>query len=305
MRQRGREAVAAALGQTRPLVDVLWAKEFDAAALTTPERRAQFDRRLDELAASIADKTVQHYYGRELRRRLREQFGGFTPWQNRAGGAGQGQTRPAGGKFASAQTAGRSFAGGFTGSKRQPFAPAAQGATAALADSALLRPAALALPRREALILQTILNHPWLLDDCAEDIAAIHFEAIPLHQLRDRILSVHSEHFPLDKEGLHNQLNKLGQDGLLAQVEHAITHNSDWNTQPRTSREDVMIGWRHMLALHRKAVELKRELESAEHAFASEQSEENYLRLRDLREQVLSADGVQAAVEGYGKSVSG
>jgi DNA primase len=58
-----------------------------------------------------------------------------------------------------------------------------------------------------------------------------------------------------------------------------------------------------MLALHRKSVELKRELESAEQAFANEQSEDNYLRLRDLREQFLDADGVQAVIEGYGKVI--
>jgi DNA primase len=177
------------------------------------------------------------------------------------------------------------------------------GASASLAESALLRGTAPTLPRREVLILQTLINHPWLLDDFAEEVAQLQFEANSLHFLRDSILTVHSEQNPLDKEALNKQLNKQGQGSVLAQVEHAITHHSDWNTQPHTSHDDVLIGWRHMLALHRKSVELKRELESAEQAFANEQSEDNYLRLRDLREQILNAEGVQAVIEGYGKVI--
>jgi hypothetical protein len=57
--------------------------------------------------------------------------------------------------------------------------------------------------------------------------------------------------------------------------------------------------------MHRKAVELKRELESAEKAFAKEQSEQNYLRLQDLSMQVLSVDGAEAAAESFGARSNG
>ncbi len=308
LRNQGREAVAAALAQTQPLVEVLWAREYDANALTTPERRAEFDKRLNTLAASITDETVRHYYSRELRRRLREQFSGGKQWQSgRAPGPGYGQRGnawPRSQGFAQHQSGGkRATSGGFTGSKRASFTPPT-GASTSLAESALLQGMAPSLPRREVLIMQTLINHPWLLEDFAEEIAQLHFEANSLHILRDSILTAHSEQNPLDKEALNKQLNKQGHENVLAQVEHAITHNSDWNTQPHTSHDDVLIGWRHMLALHRKSVELKRELESAEQAFANEQSEDNYLRLRDLREQILDADGVQAVIEGYGKIIS-
>jgi DNA primase len=161
------------------------------------------------------------------------------------------------------------------------------------------------LPRREALLVLTLLNHPWLLDAFLEEVATIQFEAPALQELRDRILCIYYERNPLDNEGLHNQLERSGHANLLTQVKHAITHNSDWDTQPHTSREDVLTGWRHRLAMHRKAVELKRELESAEKAFALEQSEQNYLRLQDLSMQVLSADGAEASLDGYGANGQG
>lgn len=297
LRLYGAEGVASALGKTRPLVDVLWSKEFHAANLQTPELRALFEKRLDELVATITDNTVRYHYSQELRARRRE----LTWTQRDDGRAGTANARRDG-RF-QPRNPSRKPAGSFTGGKRAGYAPVASGITTSLMESAMVQAAPANLPAREALLIQTLLNHPWLIDDFAEDIATIQFEAGALHRLRDCILLVHSEENPLDKDTLNQQLNVLGQDTLLAQVEHAITHNSDWNTQPRTSRDDVLIGWRHMLALHRKSVELKRELESAERAFALEQSEENYLRMRDLRQQVLlSDDGHQAIAEGYGKN---
>jgi DNA primase len=293
LRLFGAEGVAAALSKTRPLVDVLWSKEFLAANVDTPEQRAAFEKRLDELVATITDSTVRFHYLQELRSRHRE-----LTW-SRPDHAKGATRRETGYQGRQGPRKGGSFP---NANRRSAFAPAATlGATTSLMESALVQAAPARLPAREALILQTILNHPWLLDDFAEDIAAVQFEANPHHRLRDLILSIHSEQNPLDKDTLHKQLNVLGQETLLTQVEHAITHNSDWNTQPRTSREDVLIGWRHMLALHRKSVELKRELETAERAFALEQSEENYLRVRDLRGQVLDYD-VHSAGEGYVKN---
>jgi DNA primase len=299
LRQQGADALARALQAPKPLVDVLWAKELASGTWTTPERRAQLERRLAELIGTIADRTVRQYYDQETRRRLREQFNAYR--QPRPGGAdGFGQRRGQPRPGASGQH--RKSAGGFTGPKRagfQPFADSA--ATASLAGSAMLRAAGNSLPQREALLVITLLNHPWLLDDDLEAVAALHFEAEPLQRLRDCILSVYSQQNPLDKQALHHQLGKLGYHGFLAQVEHAITHNSDWNTQPHASSESVLMGWRHRLALHRKSVELKRELESARRAYEIEQSEENFLKLQDLFNRSWGPVGDETSAENYGK----
>ncbi len=311
LRQQGAEAVARSLQAPQPLVDVLWGKELAAGTWTTPERRAQFEKRLAELIGTIADKTVRQYYDQETRRRLREQFNAYRPrFGNGADSFGQGQRRggvhPGGMARPGGAAQNRKLSGGFTGPKRRGFQPFADtAATASLAGSAMLRAQGNSLPQREALIVITLLNHPWLLDDYLEDSAAIQFEAEPLQRLRDCILSVYSQQNPLDKEALHHQLGKLGYHGLLAQVEHAITHNSDWNTQPHASHDGVLMGWRHRLALHRKSVELKRELEAARRAYEIEQSEENFLKLQDLFKQSWGSDGVEASSENYGKDILG
>ena len=308
LRQQGADALGQALGETRPLVHVLWTKELQAGEWNTPERRAQLETRLRELTSLIEDKTVRLYYEQEMRRRLREQFTPSNNWSERrpsppperqqAGGPAQPFHRRQGGP--AVQRRPQTQTGGFTGPKRAPFQNAQQYTyTQSLVDSPLVRAQPGGLPRREALLILTLLNHPWLIDDFLEDVAAIQFEAPALQALRDRVLCIYYERNPLDNEGLHNQLEQSGHANLLAQVKHAITHNSDWDTQPHTSRDDVLTGWRHRLAMHRKAVELKRELESAEKAYFIEQSEQNSLRLRDLSMQGFDVDGTESNVDGY------
>jgi DNA primase len=292
LRQKGADAVSEALRASRPLVDVLWAKELNAGDWSTPERRAHFEQRLHELIQTIGDRTVRQYYGQEIRRRLREKFSGYRPQAYAA------SNRPRAADRFGERAHQRPLAGGFLGAKRGPVQQFAGAATSALTESALVRTAGGDLPTREALIVVTLLNHPWLLDDDAEEIMAIRLESDVLQRLRDAILTAYSGQNPLDKKALRYQLEKLGYSGLLAQIEHAITHNSDWNTQPDASRDDVLIGWRHRLALHRKS-ELKRELESAERALAIDPSEENFLKLQDLFKQVWSADGTELAADGW------
>jgi DNA primase len=64
--------------------------------------------------------------------------------------------------------------------------------------------------------------------------------------------------------------------------------------------EDVRQWWNHVLALHRKNRTLNKELKEAERALGEELSEQNFARLRDVREQLLALDGTEASIEGFG-----
>jgi DNA primase len=299
LREHGSGAVEDVLRQARPLVDVLWQKEFEAGEWTTPEQRAQFETRVDNLIQGIADRTVRQYYLQDIRQRLRKVFGGYRPDKPAAGQHfSKAGHRRDDRRFTHQGYGKPRLSGGFTGSKNSGYqAIRDRGPSDSLINSRLIRVSRADLTSREALIVQTLLNHPWLLDDVAEEAAAIRLEANVLKRLRDGILTVYSGQNTLDKEALRHQLEKLGFINLLAQLEHAITHDSDWNTQPEASREDVLRGWRHRLALHRKSVELKRELETAYRSYAIDQSDENYLRLQDLKKQILSVDGMEILTE--------
>ncbi|MEO5492930.1 MAG: DNA primase [Sphingomonas sp.] len=70
VRARGPAAFEALLAKPEPLVDRLWAHEYAAEPLDTPEQRAGLKRRLADHAATIADGNVRHEYLAEFRRRV-------------------------------------------------------------------------------------------------------------------------------------------------------------------------------------------------------------------------------------------
>jgi DNA primase len=74
IKQRGAAAMEALLGEARPLVDVLWEHERDAAPLVTPEDKAGLKARLLAHVETITDRDIQALYRRELL----EQYSAFA-----------------------------------------------------------------------------------------------------------------------------------------------------------------------------------------------------------------------------------
>lgn len=85
VRARGPAAFEALLEKPESLVDRLWAYEYAAEPLDTPEQRAGLKRRLMTHAEAIADPDVRHEYQAEFRRRIDDLFArpqrDFTPRQ--------------------------------------------------------------------------------------------------------------------------------------------------------------------------------------------------------------------------------
>jgi len=70
VRAGGRAAMEAVIAEARPLVDVIWAREVEAAPADTPERRAALEARLDAAVEAMTDERVRKAYRSELRDRF-------------------------------------------------------------------------------------------------------------------------------------------------------------------------------------------------------------------------------------------
>ena len=289
---QGAGAFRAFIEKARPLAGVLWAREVEGGDFATPERRAALEDRLAELLRQITSKRVRRHYGENISERLKKLWsGGRTESRPRGAGATRGYS-PRGSDF------GRKPARDFTSNRRwDAFGQGA--ASESLKQSALVRGRS-EVASREAVILHTLLNHPWLAEAHPEEIAAIRFENPALDALRDAMLNLTTGDKPLDSEAFRTQLSRSESGAAVAQVERAITHKSDWFAEPGAAHCDVETGWRHILALHRKSVELGRELEAAERAFQSEESESALERLNDIHRQLSDLDGMEASIEGFG-----
>ncbi len=281
----GRGAFAALLGKPQPLNAVLWAREVAGGDFATPERRAALEDRLAALLREIGDKRVRRHYGEDIAVRLGKLWG-----------EGRQTARQPARKFAR-NSADDARWRGRAGERVPAWEQGA--ASESLKASSLVRGYAQGASR-EALLLRTLLNHAWLLEAYAEEIAAIVFENRNFALLRDVMLNLQTGDKPLDSEALHTQLSRGETGAIVDEVERAITHKSDWFAEPGASTHDAETGWRQILALHRKAVGLKQELEAAERAFQAEETDTAFSRLCDIREQLLTLEGTEAVIEGYG-----
>jgi len=314
----GRAAVEEVIGAARPLADVLWSREHGAGSFATPERRAALEARINELTGGIRDEVVRRYYRQDLGERLRQAFapqgnfgGGFGGNRNFQGRRGdspggfvpRGPFQPGGGR---PQQRGGRNPGAQTGIalSRLPY----QVASPELAASPIMRGQRSAISRREALILQTLINHPWLLHDRLEQIAALELAHPEAHRLRAAIIAAfandhhHSDDAVEQSGRLRADLEAMGLTEQLQRIERSITTKDVWGAQPGAAAEDVLSTWQQLVALHRQWHSLLRELKDAELALGEEPSDANFAWLRDVKARLAEVDGIEALIEGFGAS---
>ena len=157
------------------------------------------------------------------------------------------------------------------------------------------------LPAREALILLAVINHPWLLEDRAEELAELEFRNPDADRLRSALLDA-TAHGSRDAKALAATIAARKLEGVRARVEAALTHASDWPVRADAGPEDVVLWWTHVVTLHRKSRTLNRELKEAERALGTAPSEENLAWLRDVQQRLAALDGAEAEIEGFGVS---
>jgi len=295
-RAGGRDAIAEVLSSARPLADMLWGRETELASWDTPERRAALEARVNQLVRGIGDESVRKYYGQDFQARLRQLL---TPRFDQGRGDRQ--------RFAQGNVRFGNFRDNPRGSGSWPRSrisgrEALPQPSSRLSDSPLVRGFRSGLPPREALILVTVVNHPWLLEHHAEEFADLEFLNPEADLLRRAMLDEAPHAAELAPEGIREALVGRGFGGMLARVEAAITHPSDWPAKTGASPDDVGQWWVHVVTLHRKQRTLNRELKDAERALGEEPTDANLAWLRDVQGRLSALDGTEALIEGFGLS---
>ncbi|MDA9525265.1 DNA primase [Bradyrhizobium sp. CCBAU 11434] len=317
VRSGGRGAMEEVIAAARPLADMLWSRELEGGNFATPERRAALEARIKELSNGIRDEVVRRYYRDEFIERLQRTFspdggrGGFAGRGNFRQGGGGRSFQPRGGQ--ANRFGGQGFGQGFGGGRRGPPGPAPlpsgpyQAASPQLAASPIMRGQRSAISRREALILQCLINHPWLLDDHLEEVAALELAHPEAHKLRAGIIAAfandhhHSPDPGEQAEKMRSDIVKGGFSQLLQRVEGGITTAAVWGAREGAARDDVLATWHQLVALHRQYHSLLRELKDAELALGEDPSEANLAWLRDVKARIGEVDGTEALIEGFGE----
>ena len=293
-RSGGESAVSAVIDAARPLADVLWGREVDAAQpLDTPERKAALERRLREIVKTIADETLRGHYQDDIRARLNVLFGRTS---RQPGGAPSRQNT----RWTPQMRQKR----GMDGRELQGGASVPPQIGASLARSALFGAGQVKAPPREMLILTVMLNHPEILARRAEELGGLDFSGREHQRLRDCLVALAAEPIAGVSE-LAEAVDAAGLGELRRKLDAAATISSPWSISPAAAEVDAEQVLRQALTLHRRHHALHQALRTAELAYADETLDDAaremaFARICDIQGQMAAIDGTEASVEGFG-----
>lgn len=287
IKSQGRGAFAEVIEKARSLSDMVWSFETGGLVPEAPEERAALQARLRERANSIQDSTVRFHYAQAFDEKLKAFFAPLR----QIGREGWRSGRPA---------YGQSGAYGYParGTPRLVVSDT-------LRNSRLLRSGTVAdASPREAAIILTLVNHPVLVEQQFEALAALDCETPVARKVLGDILALAVRHHDISAEDLLSALGVRGHGPALQRMSETLAGQGVWQVAPETALADAETGLSHALALHNKKVQLNRELKAAEAALGEDPSEETFERLRDIKNQITTVDGTEALIEGFG-SLSG
>jgi DNA primase len=269
VRSRGARGMESLMVSARPLADMIWDMETRGRAVDTPERRAAVEKGLLNRARAIADRQVQDYYVRDFRRRLREAFADFSP-------------------VAGARRRGPGAGLGLGGTRRRLASDPLIGTEDGLAEA------------RERVLVTTVLNHPDLLNDIAEEFTGAEIGSHELNSLRQAILDAAVARVGLDAEILARELATLGFGRLVEGLVGPRGRVLDWFARPDAARDDALTGFRHTLELHHRFGVGKAELDACESAVGEDNNQENWARLQAVTLELQKQSAYEERLEDFG-----
>lgn len=256
VRGQGAGAFTQCLKAARPLIDVLWLRERAEQPLDTPERRAAFEARLDALLAQIGNARVRDHYRREVRNRL------FALWRERPS------------------------------PRRTGASPAASKASGPVpAKNGTIPPPS---PRGFAItIALALVNHPFLLDRFAEEVASLELRDKRLAALLSFVTGTIFERDGIARDELLELLEASPHAKLIARIARESAFKRIAFLQPETEREEVETQFADLIFRFRALPALSKELaEGADHL--ADLSEAEFERFAALQQQVASVGNQHA-----------
>ncbi|MDS7597597.1 DNA primase [Agrobacterium tumefaciens] len=293
----GRAPFDRVLSEAKPLAAMIWNRETSSVTFDTPEKRAQLESRLRQIVAVIADETVRRFYQQDMRDRLN---GFFQPRFQQGGNAANTFRRNGG-----AGGSGRGFQRGGQSGRGGAMSAASSTISDRLAQSGLVKGYQTKPSLRESVLAITIVNHPELLLEEYDEIAAIDYENRDLQRLWSAVLTYAAESAAdISRAGLVERLGQQEFEPLLKAMDQQVRNARLWTATEKAALEDAREGYVQALSLHKRTKSLlwqKRELER-EIADATD-NERGTLLVRALAEVQLEIgrmENQEAIIDGFG-----
>lgn len=300
VKQDGRAPFDKVLSEARPLAEMVWLRELGGGTFDTPEKRAELEARMKQVVTVIADENVRRHYQQDVRDRLNaffqpsqggrgERRGGFEPG-NRGGRGGQ------------------SGPGRFGGRAPGPSAGGGGAISDRLARSGLVKGHQDQPALRESVLALTVVNHPQLLQDEYDEIAAIDYEHRDLQKLWSSLLTAAAgAGAGLSREILLQRLEEQGHGGVIKALDQQIRNARLWTATEIAAAEDAREGYRQALSLHKRSkalrrqrIELEREVAEATESDDAERIGQLIGALHQVQLEITRMENQEAIIDGFG-----
>ena len=281
VKAEGPEAFRTVLGEARALSELLWMRETAGGVFDTPERRADLEKTLRELASRIRDESVRFHYQQDMRDRVHAFFGPV-----RGGGQSNRQNQS-------------NDRNGFR-NNRPGQAAGRLAVSESLARSAMVKRAGGIMPLRETVLLVALANHPHLIDENFDHVETLELSHPDLRQLHAAIIDAVAHGDAGDRESLRASLHASGVDQIWDRAVMLVRRARQWPALEGAALEDAREAFAQALHLQRSAGNLHRELKLAETALAAEPTDENYRHLIEIQAQFRDLQATEALIEGFG-----
>lgn len=289
----GRAPFDRVLADAKPLADMIWSREA-TGAFDTPEKRAELEARLRQIVSVIADENVRRHYQQDMRDRLNAFFNASRQGRGEGGfqrGGGRGGFRGPGGRGGPVAASG--FAGGISDR---------------LTRSTLVKGAYEQPPLREAVLALTVVNHPALMQEAYDEIAGIEFENRELTRFWSALLSAAALlGHRLSAESLREALEAEGFGPLITAMDQQIRNARLWTATMDAAFEDAREGYGQAYALHKRAIDLKRQKLELERSIAEATEAEDaerltplYRALQEVHLEISRMENQEAIIDGFG-----
>jgi DNA primase len=266
VRRRGPGAIARLIEEAMPLVDVIWRAETEARLFDTPERRAGLRRRLNEIAAEIADRDVQEAYRREYAERMFRAFG----FRGEGGG----------------------FRPRDRGARRPGPPPVSEGdATRVRLDARQLR---------EKVALLALIRHPHLVEDFDQIFGRETFASEELETLRRDLIMTFLSFLEIGPAELEQRLAAGGHGPLIEHLKSQAIRVHAGFARPDASLEEARNGLREVWKAHYRDM-IQDDHDRAVRAFMDNPCDQTLKSLETLRKamQAIKEEQDLAIISSY------
>jgi len=301
VRHDGREPFDQVIASARPLADVVWSREAGSGVFETPESRAELELKLRQTTSLIADENLRRHYQQDMRERMQAFFG--TGYGNR------GQAKSGGGSYGRGNFGGEGRDGKRGDGRGGASAQSSRGLAVSerLSQSGLVRGHSAMPSLRETVLVMTVANHPQMLHDEFDELAALEFDDKGLMRVWQVMLDAAAIGGRFDRERLFEALEAAGQGEFIARLESQIRNARIWTATVEAASEDAREGYQQALSLHKRTralkwqkAELERDIAEATEAGDGEAIPGLILALREVQLEVARLENQEAIIDGFG-----